>query len=121
MSYNIVCFCGGGIRGLLSATILQNLADAYPTILTKTNLFAGTSTGSGIISWLLKGDTPADIIHHFLTQEVAFFSKPCTNPARPAYCIDKVFEGQVVLDGTKPLKAFSQRERLTSCNVGRTT
>jgi patatin-like phospholipase/acyl hydrolase len=108
MSYNIVCFCGGGIRGLLSATILEDLAHAYPNILTKTNLFAGTSTGAGIISWLLKGDPPADIIHHFLAQEVSFFSEPCTNPARPAYSIDKVVEGQVVLHGTKPLNAFSQ-------------
>src|SRR5215475_287529 len=55
-SHIIVCFCGGGIRGLLSATILEDLAHAYPNILTKTHLFAGTSTGAGIISWLLKGD-----------------------------------------------------------------
>jgi patatin-like phospholipase/acyl hydrolase len=121
MSYNIVCFCGGGIRGLLSATILEDLAHAYPNILTKTNLFAGTSTGAGIISWLLKGDPPADIIHHFLAQEVSFFSEPCTNPARPAYSIDKVVEGQVVLHGTKPLNAFSQSMLFTSFNVGSAT
>jgi patatin-like phospholipase/acyl hydrolase len=121
MSYNIVCFCGGGIRGLLSATILQNLADAYPNILTKTNLFAGTSTGSGIVSSLLANEQPSQIIHGFLTQEADFFKNPGYDPTKPAYSVDLVEAGQIALHGIKKLKDFSQSVLFTSFNVGSAT
>jgi patatin-like phospholipase/acyl hydrolase len=45
-------FYGGGIRGLLSATLLGRLAAKYPQIPTNTTLLAGISTGSLIVSAL---------------------------------------------------------------------
>lgn len=121
MTYKIVCFCGGGIRGLLSATILQNLADAYPNILSKTDLFAGTSTGAGIISWLLAGTTPAGIIQKYLTSEVQFFSFEDFEPTKPGYDIDLVFAGQAAMHGLKTLNDFDQSVLFTSFNVGSAT
>jgi patatin-like phospholipase/acyl hydrolase len=121
MAYKIVCFCGGGIRGLLSATILQKLADAYPNILNKTDLFAGTSTGSGIISWLLAGKTPTGIIQEYLTSEVQFFSFVDFEPTKPGYDIDLVFAGQAGMHGVKTLNDFDQSVLFTSFNVGSAT
>lgn len=118
MSYNIVCFCGGGIRGLLSATILQNLANSYPNILTKTNLFAGTSTGADIVSFLVAGKTPADIIHGYLHGETKFFANPSKDPFKPPYSIDEAYAGQVLLHGLKKLNDYKQSVVFTSFNVG---
>ena len=126
MSYNIVSFCGGGIRGLMSAEILNQLWAAYPNILTKTDLFAGTSTGSGIISLLLseKYATPPDVISYFQNQEVSFFSNPRYKGAQlpspePWYAVSGVYAGQVAIHGpTKTLNGFTDQSLLfTSFNV----
>jgi len=118
VSYNIVCFCGGGIRGVLSATILKNLASAHPNILTKTNLFAGTSTGSGLVSSLLAGKQPGEIIEGYLTLQVGFFDDPGTDPTAPAYSVDLAEDGQKLLHGKKTLNDFSQSVLFPSFNVG---
>lgn len=48
-TYKILCFDGGGIKGALTAKLLQMLSIEHPEILEGVSLFAGTSTG-GIIS-----------------------------------------------------------------------
>jgi hypothetical protein len=121
--YNIVCFCGGGIRGLLSATILENLANLPSGILQYTDLFAGTSTGSGIISMLLAKPpyTPANIISYFLNKEVPFFQKPTgTGPKEPMYSVMSAYDGQLLLHPTNPiLSSFKEQSVLfTAFNVG---
>ena len=121
MSYNIVSFCGGGIRGLMSAEILNQLWAAYPNILSKTNLFAGTSTGSGIISLLLteKYATPPDVIGYFQDKEVPFFSSPKGSGSQePWYDVKAVHLGQVSLHGQKTLNDFKHQSVLfTAFNV----
>ena len=84
-NYTIVAFCGGGIRGLLSATVLQNLAAKYPQILTGTNLFAGTSTGADTVNMLVGKNpkTPAEIVAYYQGPVVNFYKNPSTTPARP--------------------------------------
>jgi len=117
--YNIVCFCGGGIRGLLSATILENLATNYPGILQYTDLFAGTSTGSGITSMILAAYTPTDIVNYFLTKEVPFFENMSTaGPSSPMYSVTQAYEGQLAMHGLKTLSDFSQGVLFTAFNVG---
>ena len=118
MSYNIVCFCGGGIRGLLSVTILQILAKSHPNILTKTNLFAGTSTGADIVSLLVAGKTPAEMIQAFLTEETKFFANPSKDPYKPPYSVEAAHHGQVSVHGRKKLNDYKQSVVLTSFNVG---
>jgi len=121
-NYTIVAFCGGGIRGLLSATVLQNLAVSYPQILTGTNLFAGTSTGADIVSMLV-GDTPktpAEIVAYYLGPVVKFYRDPSTNPSAPAYSVDKAYLGAwSVHDGNQPLSSFlPQNILMTAFSVG---
>src|SRR4051812_40255107 len=114
-SYTIVSFCGGGIRGLLSARILERLARLRPSILTGTTLFAGTSTGSGIVSFLLANHSPERICHYYLDQERAFFGKPKSKHAKePAYDVAEVAAGVFAVHGDKPLHKFEQKVLFTA-------
>jgi patatin-like phospholipase/acyl hydrolase len=118
VSYTILSFCGGGIRGLASATLLQRLwPDPGPP--PTADLLAGTSTGTSIISWLLAGQSPAQICDNYLTSGVNFFTDPSTNPLAPAYDIDDVIAAQIALHkGDPKLSTFGQSMVMTSFNVG---
>lgn len=59
-TYRILSLDGGGIRGLMTAVILERLETAVPGWLRKVDLFAGTSTGGIIALGLAKGLTPTD-------------------------------------------------------------
>lgn len=49
MTYRILSLDGGGIRGVLTITLLQRLEEAHPGFLKSVDLVAGTSTG-GILA-----------------------------------------------------------------------
>lgn len=121
MSYKIVSFCGGGVRGVMSAGILNQLWTACPNILTKTDLFAGTSAGSGIISSILGGISPPDIIKGF-QNEVFFFQNNSTGtgPQEPRYDVMAPYASQVTLHGQKTLNDVKQSVLLTAFNVQNT-
>jgi patatin-like phospholipase/acyl hydrolase len=57
--YRILTLDGGGIRGLLTAILLQRLETARPGLLAQVDLFAGASTGGIIALGLAAGRTPA--------------------------------------------------------------
>ena len=59
--YRILSFDGGGIRGLLSAVILEQLDSRVPDWRNKVNLIAGTSTGGIIALGLAHGLTPTNL------------------------------------------------------------
>ena len=44
MSYRIMTFDGGGVRGVYTAVLLQRLSVEVPALLEKTERLAGTST-----------------------------------------------------------------------------
>ncbi|HEY4239674.1 MAG TPA: patatin-like phospholipase family protein [Kofleriaceae bacterium] len=119
-SYTIVAFCGGGIRGLLSATVLNRLATKHPEILTSTSLFAGTSTGADIINMLLAGWGTQKIVDYYQTSAVKFFQNPKTDPSAPAYSVDEAYAGAVsTAKGNPLLSAFlPQQVVMTSFDVG---
>lgn len=52
--YRILSLDGGGVRGIVSATILLRLVKEFPTLLDSVDLIAGTSTG-GLLCLLLAG------------------------------------------------------------------
>jgi patatin-like phospholipase/acyl hydrolase len=56
--YRILSLDGGGIRGILSATILQELEKQAPGWIKKVDLIAGTSTGGILALGLARGLTP---------------------------------------------------------------
>jgi hypothetical protein len=118
MAYTIVSFCGGGIRGLMSATILQNLANHNGNILTHTNLLAGTSTGAGIVSSLIANESVLDIIAGF-SSERTFFASVSTNPDAPAYSNSAFIQAQSAMHGEKTLSSLlPQQVLLTGFNLG---
>lgn len=59
--YRVLSLDGGGIRGVLSAVILDRLERRHP-FLGRVDLFAGTSTGGILSLGLAAGYTPADLI-----------------------------------------------------------
>jgi uncharacterized protein len=118
-NYTIVSFCGGGIRGLLSARILERLAKHRPSILTGTTLFAGTSTGAGIVSFLLANHGPERISEYYLDQERKFFANPKSKHGKePAYDVAEVALGVFAVHGDKPLSKFAQQVLFTTFFVG---
>jgi patatin-like phospholipase/acyl hydrolase len=57
--YRILSMDGGGIRGLVTAMLLERLEAFKPGFLAKIDLFAGTSTGGLLALGLAAGRTPA--------------------------------------------------------------
>jgi len=60
--YRILSIDGGGIRGVLSITILQRLEQLCPGFLSTIDLFAGTSTGGILALSLAAGLEPAEVL-----------------------------------------------------------
>ncbi len=56
--YHVLAIDGGGIRGLLTAILLERLEAAVPGFLSKIDLYAGTSTGGILALGLAAGITP---------------------------------------------------------------
>lgn len=66
--YLILSFDGGGIRGLITAMILQEINKQFPNFIRSANLFAGTSTGSFIALALADKVLPDKLVTLYLTQ-----------------------------------------------------
>jgi patatin-like phospholipase/acyl hydrolase len=60
--YRIISMDGGGIRGLVTATLLSRIQKEFPTLLSQVDLFAGTSTGGILALALANGKGPEAII-----------------------------------------------------------
>ncbi len=56
--YHILTLDGGGIRGVLTASILERLEEDMPGFLNEVDLIAGTSTGGILALGLASGMTP---------------------------------------------------------------
>lgn len=118
--FTIISFVGGGIRGLMSATILQRLSQPpYDTLIEQTTMLAGCSTGSIITSELLAGTTPQGLIDLFTGGEITFYNKMNDKPEAPAYPIDEVLASQGRLHGTTPISQAPKNVLLVSFNVGK--
>jgi patatin-like phospholipase/acyl hydrolase len=59
-AYHILSLDGGGIRGILTAIILERLEQAVPGFLAHIDLFAGTSTGGILSLGLASGMSPGE-------------------------------------------------------------
>lgn len=72
--YFILSLDGGGIRGILTARVLERLEDAVP-FLSQVELFAGTSTGGILALALAKGLAPTQIVELYKTFGKKIFGK----------------------------------------------
>ena len=117
--FTILSFVGGGIRGLMSVTILNKLCQRFPQLIEHTDLIAGCSTGSIITSELLAGKSPQDLITFFTTREIGFYNKMSHDPRAPAYSIDEVFGSQLAAQHDKKVSEIEGKGVLfVSFNVG---
>lgn len=84
--FRIISFDGGGIKGALSTRILKRLCEKYPELLSKTDLFAGTSTGA-LISLVLAYGKDSEYIDNLYNYETikSIFTPAHFNPFRPKY------------------------------------
>lgn len=81
MAYCILCCDGGGIRGLLPARIIQQIATDLPGFLGNVNLFAGTSAGGLISLGLASGASIASIVSFFENDGAQIFTPYSPSPA----------------------------------------
>ncbi len=75
MAYKILSLDGGGVRGILTATLLKRL-DQNRKIkgwLTKADMIAGTSTGGILAMGLGQGKRPTDIVRFYETDSIKIF------------------------------------------------
>ncbi|MBV9389193.1 MAG: patatin-like phospholipase family protein [Chroococcidiopsidaceae cyanobacterium CP_BM_ER_R8_30] len=71
--YLIISCDGGGIRGLVTAMILDRINTQFPRFLNQVNLYAGTSTGSFIALGLASGITTSNLVKLYATQGAKIF------------------------------------------------
>jgi patatin-like phospholipase/acyl hydrolase len=81
-NFRILSCDGGGIRGVLTAVLLNRLVGAYPTLLQDRpgtiTLYAGTSTGGIIALGLAAGLTPAQMRDLYVTNGKLIFDSSWT-------------------------------------------
>ncbi|NWJ49090.1 MAG: patatin-like phospholipase family protein [Chloroflexi bacterium] len=77
--YRILSLDGGGIRGLITAVLLDRLREAVPGWMDKIDLVAGTSTGGIIAMGLAKGATPNDVRDLYYKNGHQIFDKSWLN------------------------------------------
>lgn len=59
--FRILSLDGGGIRGIVTAIILDRLQQSFPNLLNNVHLMSGTSTGGLLALGLRAGKTPAEL------------------------------------------------------------
>ncbi|GAB1540638.1 hypothetical protein NUACC21_33070 [Scytonema sp. NUACC21] len=74
MPFRILCLDGGGIRGVVAATMLAEIEKQIPQPLNEYfNLIAGTSTGSILAAGIAKGLKSEEIIQMYRHQSPRIF------------------------------------------------
>ena len=74
MTYRILCCDGGGIRGLITALLIQDLKNSVPGFVDKVDVFAGTSTGGLISLGLAHGVAIEDVVTLYTTEGKEIFT-----------------------------------------------
>ena len=59
--YRVLCLDGGGIRGVVTAVLLERLLREFPDLLSRTRLLAGTSSGGILALALAHGRHPSEM------------------------------------------------------------
>ena len=92
-TFNILSFDGGGIRGTLSANLLERIQNEIIDMVKITNLISGTSTGSLIALGLAYGMTPKEVSNLYSKANIEYiFDKSYSQISRPKYNNDNLKE-----------------------------
>jgi uncharacterized protein len=81
-SYHILALDGGGVGGVLTATLLERLEQAHPGFLAQVDLFAGTSAGGLLALGLAAGRTPSQARQFYEEKACLVFSDHCLDDIR---------------------------------------
>lgn len=73
MPYRILSLDGGGICGLFTARLLDNLVARFPAVVANADLIAGTSTGGIIAIALARGVAPAALVDLYARRGAEIF------------------------------------------------
>lgn len=73
--YRILSLDGGGMRGLITVTLLRRLEVAVPGWLEKVDLFTGSSTGGLLAIALALGDRPEELVSLYTTAGREIFGR----------------------------------------------
>jgi len=73
--YRILSCDGGGIRGVLTARLLERIVAERPNLVPNTKLFAGTSAGSFVAVGLAMGKTPTQVVQLFQQEGKVIFDR----------------------------------------------
>ena len=74
-TYNVLSLDGGGLRGLITATLLERIEAAVPGFLASVDLVAGTSTGGILALALAQGLPPFRIMKMYLDEGPKIFHR----------------------------------------------
>jgi hypothetical protein len=109
--FTILAFVGGGIRGLMSVTILKKLLDALPASHAGQHRpdrrLLDRDRSSRASSW--RERRPSDLITFFTKNkkgEIGFYDNMNTDPHTPAYHIQNVYGSQFALHADKKVSAL---------------
>lgn len=83
--FRVMTFDGGGIRGVLSARLIQRLEYASPGLSRSAAMYAGTSTGSIIALGLAYGLDPKEIVDLYVQNAEIIFTPKGTSRLKPRY------------------------------------
>jgi predicted acylesterase/phospholipase RssA len=123
MAFRILNFCGGGMRGLMSAIILSRLNERFEkkhgtSLAQKADMIAGTSTGSSITGLLLIGLTPGLIIEFYLLVTRHAFAHAGTSPDAPALPPATFIKTLDKYGVDHKLSSFKKKALFTSFDIG---
>lgn len=84
--YKILCISGGGIRGIIPATILQELEkEAGKSVTQIFDLVVGTSTGGIIAAGIATGMTPESITEMYVSEAKKIFNRSFLRKIRTGF------------------------------------
>ena len=117
-TYRIVSFDGGGVRGVLSARLLDRLLEDSGDLIEKSDLIAGCSAGSYIALGLADGRTTKEIVQLLEESASEIFGNPNWLPyIEPRYSNDRLIEFVDRVFGDKKLAELQKRVVVPSFSV----
>lgn len=121
MTYRILSFCGGGIRGLLSAIMLRRLqASTGVKLADQADLIVGTSTGAWITALLTAGLTPEEIVLFYSQGMAKALAGGQSSPDKPRYGdnpIDNLVQDFIDIF-SKPISELDRKIMVAAFEIG---